>query len=379
MSLVRDLVSVLLPVCNGERFLANAIESVLRQSYKHLELIIFDDFSSDYSLSIIESFAGRDRRIKHWRSAQRVGLFENYNQCLGQSEGEFILPFAQDDFLYANALEVCVKTMQQAPEVGIVAFKNNYVDSFNVPIHDIKLKPDVFAGHKPIMRTQALEKCLFPLNNFVGEISTVMFAAKHQGKGFDSRMHQYADLDLWLRILLESDLIKLDDCLAQLRRHPGCASLATSRGMMGACDLIKIGRKYSKVVEALGKTEDYFFDLAIKDYLAHAKDLIEEGIITTDYLRRSEDLHWRAKADASKNATAATTQAFSALAQALAGEEMECLSLSMNPNENNNSLLQDLIDFREFSMRLINLMAKSEQPQTGYFKGARQAMAISST
>jgi len=64
----RPLVSVLLPVYNGARFLSEAIESILAQSYDNFELLIADDCSGDDSLAIAEKHAGADKRLSVWRN-----------------------------------------------------------------------------------------------------------------------------------------------------------------------------------------------------------------------------------------------------------------------------------------------------------------------
>src|SRR5579883_1951770 len=92
-----SLISVCLPVFNGEKFLLEAIGSVLEQTYSNFELVIIDDCSTDASVEIIESFARMDERIRFYRNTSRLGLFANYNECMLKADGEYIKPFAQDD------------------------------------------------------------------------------------------------------------------------------------------------------------------------------------------------------------------------------------------------------------------------------------------
>lgn len=383
-------VSVLLPVFNGERYLARAIESVLQQSYENFELIIFDDFSTDQSLRIIEAFSARDSRIKHWRSAQRLGIYENFNQCLGQAQGYYIKPFAQDDLMGRDALKVMVRQMEAHPSVSLLSIGSQIIDIFSEPITrnniegagqgqkakysgaDAKFKglgkansAYIFKPGRVVPSSEVLENCLFPLANPLGEPSTMIFKAEAQGKGFDSRLHQFADVDYWMRIVMTGDYLIVPDVHLEIRRHGGCAMLLSNRSMMGACDLIKISRKYGKVIEALGHTVSEFLDLAISAYITDTQALISEGTITLDSVQDSRDLVAQAKEEATRAANNTATMAFSSLAQALAVGDVACLSFTSPEDEiENRALLEDMIDFREFTFRLLKLVGKRSKRVT---------------
>ena len=75
-------VSILLPVMNGEKYLGDAIESLLSQSFENFEVIVCDDKSDDSSYAIAQKIAEQDDRIKVHRNKHRQGLFQNYNRCL---------------------------------------------------------------------------------------------------------------------------------------------------------------------------------------------------------------------------------------------------------------------------------------------------------
>src|SRR5690349_18729732 len=94
------LVSVCLPVYNGEQYLRESIDSVLGQTYADFEILISDDGSTDSSAEICAQYADRDRRVRFWRNEANRGLFANYNICMNRARGEFIKPFAQDDVLH---------------------------------------------------------------------------------------------------------------------------------------------------------------------------------------------------------------------------------------------------------------------------------------
>ena len=360
------LVSVCMPVYNGERYLQSAIQSILAQSYEHLELIIFDDFSSDHSLEMIEQFAATDSRIHHWRNGRRLGLFETYNQCLGQANGEYIKLFSQADLLHSEAIDSCVVQMELEPSVAMVTIGHELIDARGGPIKnpDTEWSREAFKPFRPIPSAEVLDKCLFPLTNFLGEASAVMFRASLQGSGFDGRLHQYAELDYWLRIIMSGDCICLPQAYAHIRHHLGSAAVTNTRNLMGACDLIKIARKFSRVIEACGKSEEEFLDLSIASYVAEIQNMVTDGTIAAGPLRRADDLRARAAMNSSHETSASATAAFSALASALVGGDVSAVSFESEPNASGAAMLEDLIDFREFSFHAIRLLSQISLPNS---------------
>ena len=98
------LVSVLIPVYNGEPFLAECIESVLAQNFADYELLISDDGSTDGSSAVIRRYAERDGRIRWWRNPRNLGIGGNFNACLKAARGEYLKYVLQDDKLLDPAV-----------------------------------------------------------------------------------------------------------------------------------------------------------------------------------------------------------------------------------------------------------------------------------
>ena len=94
----------MLPVYNGEKYLSKAIESVLNQTFKNFELILFDDGSSDSSLDIIKGFASRDERIVVL-SRENRGLVETLNESISLAKGRYIARMDADDVCYVDRLQ----------------------------------------------------------------------------------------------------------------------------------------------------------------------------------------------------------------------------------------------------------------------------------
>jgi glycosyltransferase involved in cell wall biosynthesis len=110
-------VSIALPVYNGERFLKEAIASLLDQSYTNIELIIGDNGSTDATRSICEEFTS-DARVTYLRSPQNLGAAWNYNRLFPEASGKYFKWAAHDDIYEPTWLERCVDALEA--DEGIV-------------------------------------------------------------------------------------------------------------------------------------------------------------------------------------------------------------------------------------------------------------------
>jgi glycosyltransferase involved in cell wall biosynthesis len=116
------LVSVVTPVYNGEAFLAECIESVLRQSFENFEYVIVNNHSTDRSLEIASTYARRDSRIRIHNNATFVGVIDNHNIAFSliAPDAAYCKVVSADDFLFPDCLRRLVDFAEGHPSVGIV-------------------------------------------------------------------------------------------------------------------------------------------------------------------------------------------------------------------------------------------------------------------
>jgi glycosyltransferase involved in cell wall biosynthesis len=106
-------VSIGLPVYNGERYLAEVIESILAQSYTHFELIISDNASTDNTADICKAYLTNDSRIRYIRNPKNMGAAWNYNRLVHLAKGEYFKWAAHDDLYDEDFLLKCVNVLDQ--------------------------------------------------------------------------------------------------------------------------------------------------------------------------------------------------------------------------------------------------------------------------
>jgi glycosyltransferase involved in cell wall biosynthesis len=271
-------VSVCLPVYNGERFLAQAIESVLGQSYRDFELLIADDRSSDGSFAIAQRFALSDPRVHAWSNRTNLGLFANYNNCIQRAQGDFIKLFAQDDLLEPDALQRLVKALETNPQAKLVSCGRRWIGPDSQELQVVRPFPDT----RIIPGTDVIRYNLVQLGNWVGEPSTTMFRRADAGEGFDTRFHHYGDIEYWFRIVESGDYLYLDDVLCSFRRHPESSTTSNLAGLFFVLDILLLGKKYRRYSEALGESEEHFLHRALEVAARHVHHLSKDDQLTAD-------------------------------------------------------------------------------------------------
>jgi glycosyltransferase involved in cell wall biosynthesis len=132
-------VSIGLPVYNGERYLAQAIQSALDQTYTDFELIISDNASTDGTQSICEQFAASDQRIQYHRLSENKGAAWNFNHVFSLAKGEYFCWLAHDDKLAPDFLQEFVQVLDNDSESVLVYSKVLIIDEHDVPISEFDI------------------------------------------------------------------------------------------------------------------------------------------------------------------------------------------------------------------------------------------------
>lgn len=109
----KDLISVLMPVYNVEKFVEEAVESILNQSYRNIELIIIDDCSTDDTYRILQGLSARDSRIKLYRNAENQKICRTLNKALRYASGAYIARMDGDDICDVRRLEILKKYLDR--------------------------------------------------------------------------------------------------------------------------------------------------------------------------------------------------------------------------------------------------------------------------
>jgi glycosyltransferase involved in cell wall biosynthesis len=146
------LVSVGLPVRNGEQYLTEAIESILSQTYRSLELIICDNASTDGTEEICRRFEAADDRVRYFRNESNLGVPLNFNLAVERASGEYFRWSADDDLLQPEYLARCVEVLRRDPEVELCHSQVKVIDEEGSGIMDFDFPPGYAASASPSKR-----------------------------------------------------------------------------------------------------------------------------------------------------------------------------------------------------------------------------------
>ena len=121
-------VSVGMPVYNSERYLEEALESLLAQSFGDVELVVSDNASSDRTGDICRAYASKDERIRYFRMRRNYGVIDNFNNVFRLSTGEYFKWAASDDVCGRDYLSRAVEVLDQDPSTVLVWGKTVGID-----------------------------------------------------------------------------------------------------------------------------------------------------------------------------------------------------------------------------------------------------------
>lgn len=200
-----ELVSVIMPAYNAERFIKESIDSVLAQTYKNWELIIVDDCSTDNTESIVYSY--NDSRIRYMRNEKNLGAALTRNRAIKEARGRYIAFLDSDDLWMPEKLEKQIAFMQ----------KQTLAMSYT-PYYIIQ----------PSRKNQPIRSCPKMLNyyqltkwNRIGCL-TVIYDKEQVGAIQLPSIRKRNDYALWLTILRKGfTAYSLDEPLASYRSHNG--------------------------------------------------------------------------------------------------------------------------------------------------------------
>jgi glycosyltransferase involved in cell wall biosynthesis len=210
---VTPTVSVVMAVYNGARYVRQAIDSILDQTFAGFELVIVDDGSTDETPHILHSY--QDTRLVLVKNEQNLGLARSLNRGIQVSQAKYIARQDADDISYPQRLETQVAVLDAHPEIGAVGTGAKWVDD-NSRMLQVWPPP---SDNAEIQQTLLRYCCLIH-----GSTMYRRCAVEELG-GYDIAMRTGQDYDLWLRMSETWDLACLPDVLYVFRRHKDTASL----------------------------------------------------------------------------------------------------------------------------------------------------------
>lgn len=154
--MIGQLVSVVMPMYNAERFLRRPVESVLAQRHGDLELLVVDDGSRDGSVALVEDYARRDRRVHLIRSPRNGGVAAARNQALDAATGRYIAFLDSDDWWHPDKLAIQLAALRDGPAaVTYSAYQRVAEDGSVLGV----VRPPAELDHAGLLRSNHIGNC----------------------------------------------------------------------------------------------------------------------------------------------------------------------------------------------------------------------------
>jgi hypothetical protein len=196
-------------VRDGEAFLAEAVRSVLAQTYEDLELVVVDDGSTDRTPVILDDFASRDMRVRPTRQPPG-GLAKALNLACSHARGRYFARLDADDVALPERLALQVSFLEEHPDVAVVGGSGILIDddgnAFGLaeyPREDAAVAHQLKTGRVPLMHSAAM----------------IRASAFRASSGYRPVMEVAQDYDLWLRLVTYGRITNLREPVIRYRMH----------------------------------------------------------------------------------------------------------------------------------------------------------------
>ena len=214
----QPLVTICVSCYNHETYLDDFFKGIINQTYKNIELIITDDYSTDSSRIIIEKWLSvlrtKLKKVIYIENATNLGITKSYNTMFKLAAGRYIKPFASDDIMPSNSIEILVEFMENNPQASVVVgnvcrIRNDY--KYGDRYKEVKLSNTNYLNN-----IQNLHEVLLK-DNIIYVVGAMYKDILFKKCGYYDETMLYEDWDYWLTVTKTEKVLFLDDIVCLYR------------------------------------------------------------------------------------------------------------------------------------------------------------------
>ena len=266
-------VSIIMSVYNGEKYLKEAIDSMIRQTFKDFEFIIINDGSTDQSLNIIKSY--KDPRII-LISRENRGLTESLNEGIKKAKGDYIARMDADDISKKDRLQKQIRFLSHNKDVSLVVSTVELIDQDGNQIQH------VWEDDRKAITPKQIEDSM-PISDCIAHPAVFARSKLYRNYHYNN-VKSGEDYDLWLRLLSEGfKIAKIEEPLLSYRVHEESITQKSNKNgsakkviyikenfLVSQVKLRKWGKIEKKVLKSLKSDYlNYYYELISKDYIKY--------------------------------------------------------------------------------------------------------------
>lgn len=251
---MKPLVSVIMPVYNCKEYIASAVDSIINQSYRNLEIIIVDDASSDGTWEILQEYANKDKRVRVYKNEVNLKIVGTLNRAIDLSTGIYLARMDGDDEKILDAIEKQVDFMESNLDVAVVGGAVEICDSEmrrtntrHYATSDKEIRSKLFRFSPYAHGSILMRKSMVPSEPY--------------------KLNWAEDYDLYFRLGKAGKFANLTDIVYRLRTHAESVSRTKARYQEGLTLYIRIKAVYEYGYQMTGSDKVYFFGQMISQYI----------------------------------------------------------------------------------------------------------------
>lgn len=258
-------ISVIMSAFNAEKYISEAIESILNQSFKKFEFIIIDDCSSDNTWKIIQDYEKKDKRIKAFVNKENIKSCLSLIKCMNRARGKYIAIMDNDDWAYPDRLKKQYEFLELHPKVGIVGGTLEIMNE----------NGKTLAYRHYNLTDRLIRKKLFRYSPFAHPLVMFRRSVLQKVGYYDPAFAPADDYDLYFRIGRVAEFANLNDALLKYRVHSNSITYNTTRYM--ELMTIKVRNNYKNL---------YPYSMGIFDKFYNVLHLISVYLIPSGFKRK---------------------------------------------------------------------------------------------
>jgi glycosyltransferase involved in cell wall biosynthesis len=239
----QPLVSVGLPTYNGERYLREALDSLVGQDYANLEILVSDNASTDATFAIASAYAAKDPRVRATRHDKNMGPAANFNFVLQQTHGELFMWAADDDRWEPRYVSACLAALRRHPAAVLACSRLDFVGEDVDPEYERN-----YTGFdNPDLSSPSVRARIRDLMSRPGWYQ-IYGLIRREALGTDPLMSMYGgDVVLLVRLALRGPFARVDEVLFHYRVYP---TRSGPRSPLAGLSDVALAARYTYLEEA---------------------------------------------------------------------------------------------------------------------------------
>lgn len=284
------LVTVIILSYNHKKFLPLAIESVINQTYKNLEIIISDDCSTDDSMQIIKSY--NDIRIRSILNQHNLGAAINHNNAIKEAKGEYIAILNSDDYFDIKKIDLQVKFLEENKHYGAVFSRAFIINEDNEVINKSKyFDVDIF-NQINRERTEWIRKFFFEQNCLCHPSVLIRREVYFKTELYNPSLKQLPDFKMWTDIIKFTNIYILQDKLVYYRilsKAKNTSAIKNNNVVRHNNEMVLIMNSFFENLDKQDFISSFKNDLIFKDACSDIELSIEQAFL---YLKMQNKLNY---------------------------------------------------------------------------------------